>query len=292
MKKYFFHKLKKKLLVKKIEIEQQKILNWNENSQLNYGLNRIPRNQQIIVSMTTFSKRLSTIHICLKSLINQSVKADKIIVWLGPDVKKSELTDEMKELVKYGVTYEFVPLDLKPHKKYYYAMKNYPDAIIITVDDDSVYAEDTIESLLTTHEKYPNAVCARRVHYISVEKDKILPYTSWKLDCRDLKKPSYRLIPTGVGGVLYPPQLLSPNVLDVDKLQQLSLMTDDIWLKWMELLNRVPVVWAPCIATQPPVIQSAQEVALYKNNVSKNKNDECINNMMKEYPEVLDLLTK
>ena len=290
MKKFFLHKIHKRLLKGSVKKERERILQWNESSPLVYGLNRVPRSPQVIVSMTSFTKRFTTIHICLKSLLNQSVKADKIIVWLGPDVQKYDITKEMLALEEYGVEYKFVSLDLKPHKKYYYAMQQYPDAIIITVDDDVVYAKDTLESLLKTHQKYPKAVCARRVHYMAIKNGVILPYNDWKQECRDVKKPSYRLIPTGVGGVLYPPHLLDPQVFDLDKMQLLCLNADDIWLKWMELLKHVPVVWTPCLLPLPPVIDSAQEIALCKQNVNKRFNDEYISRMMREYPEVISLL--
>ena len=292
MKKYIFHKLYKRLLNISIKREQDRIHNWNDNSTLSYGLNRSPRETKVIVSMTSFAKRLSEIHICLKSLINQSVKADRLIVWLGPDVRETDITEEMHLLEQYGVEYVFVPLDLKPHKKYYYAMQQYPDAIIITVDDDVVYADDTIESLLKTHQKYPKAVCARRVHYMAVKDNCILPYNEWKQDCRDVKKTSYRLMPTGVGGVLYPPRLLSSEVLNLENIQSLCLNADDIWLKWMELLNHIPVVWTPCLMTLPLVIDSAQEIALFKSNVNQNFNDECISKLLEVYPEVIHILIK
>lgn len=290
MKKYLLHKIKKRILKHHIKREGERILLWNQKCPLAYGLNKQARDPKIILSMTSFPKRFPTLHVCLKSLLNQSVKADKIIVWLGPDVQETDITKEMRSLEQYGVEYVFVPLNLRPHKKYYYAMQQYPEAIIITVDDDVVYEEDTVQSLLQTHRKYPRAVCARRVHYMAVKDQRILPYNDWKQECRDIKRPSFRLIPTGVGGVLYPPHLLYQDIFDLEKIQALCLNADDIWLKWMGLLAGVPVVWTPCLMTLPPVIDSTQEIALFKYNVNQSSNDEYISRLMEAYPEVIHLL--
>ncbi len=292
MKKYLLHKLKKRILRPQIKRRGEQILRWNQETPLAYGLNTQERDTKIVLSLTSFPKRFATLHICLKSLLDQTVKADKIIVWLGPDVQESDITEEMRSLEQYGVEYVFVPLDLKPHKKYYYAMQKYSDAVIITVDDDVVYEADTVETLMETHRKYPRAVCARRVHYITMEDQQILPYNEWKLECRDVKTPSFRLIPTGVGGVLYPPHLLYQDIFDIEKIQALCLNADDIWLKWMELLADVPVVWTPCLMTLPPMIASAQEVALFKSNVNQNLNDECISRLLNAYPEVMKNLRR
>lgn len=50
--------------------------------------------------------------------------------------------------------------DIRSHKKFYYAMQEYPDDMIITIDDDVYYRSDTIELLYQTHLKYPQDVCA------------------------------------------------------------------------------------------------------------------------------------
>ena len=42
---------------------------------------------------------------------------------------------------KRGLTIRFCE-DLKAHKKYYYAFKEYPDDIVITVDDDVIYPQE------------------------------------------------------------------------------------------------------------------------------------------------------
>ena len=48
---------------------------------------------------------------------------------------------------------EFKDEDLRSHKKYYYTIKEYPDDIMITVDDDIFYRSDMIAKLMAYHKK-------------------------------------------------------------------------------------------------------------------------------------------
>lgn len=50
------------------------------------------------------------------------------------------------------------------------------------------------------------------------------------------------LLATGVGGILYPPHCMDNRLFDIEKIQQLCLYGDDIWLKAMQLLSGTPVV--------------------------------------------------
>lgn len=239
-----------------------------------YALNRQERKTRVIVSLTSYPGRFAHIHTALKSIMLQTVKPDKIIVWLDKDVGRDKLTPKMLELEQYGIEYRAMPEDLMPHKKYFHAMQEYPDDIIITVDDDLIYAKDVIESLLKTHERYPKAVCARRVHKITKKSNgEIAPYNDWLGEYCDCDTPSHTLVATGVGGVLYPPHCLYEKAFDEKLIMELSLKADDIWLKFMELLNGTYVVWVPCKIPMPDLIEKEQATSLKSENVTQNKND-------------------
>ncbi len=160
----------------------------------------------VIVSVTSYPKRFHALAFCVKSLLLQTVLPDRIIVYLGSDSLGAEIPQELLDYQRYGV--EIVmdeSMDLKPHKKYYYAMQQFPDAKVITVDDDLVYPPDMIETLLKASEQYPEEVCARRVHKITFDPvGNIKPYILWKKQYK-ARKPSRSLLATGGSGVLYPP---------------------------------------------------------------------------------------
>lgn len=249
-----------------------------------YALNRKPRERKVIVSLTSYPARFPWIHLTLKSIMLQTVKPDKIIVWLDENVVRTQFTKEMITLEKYGIEYRAVQGSLKPHKKYIHAMQKYPEDIIITVDDDVLYAPDTIQSLMDTHKKYPNAVCARRVHRIIRDQTgRLASYDEWQGEYMREREPSHELLATGVGGVLYTPRCLDNRAFDMELIQQLCLEADDIWLKVMELLVGTKVVWAPCRIPVPEEIKGSQKTNLRNVNVKNNKNDIYIHDVLRYF---------
>lgn len=250
-----------------------------EASNLVFGIN-----PNIVVSLTSFSARFEKLPLTLKSLLNQSVKPDKIIVWLDDNAK---ITYELQALQKYGITFRWKKEVIKPHKKYFYAMQEFSDSIIITVDDDLIYPPDLIKSLLKTWRKFPDCVCARRVHKITFDtQGRLNPYNDWILEYKKINEPSHELCATGVGGVLYPPHIFDEKVFNIDAINKFCLEADDIWLKWHELRLGVKVVWAKNSMVHPPVVLGSQSVALSKKNVQESKNDNFIENCQKEIFEL------
>lgn len=259
------------------------LINKVKKASLSKGINdKDVRTMKIIVSMTSYPKRFENIYWCLKSLLLQSVKPDRIILWLGSDTKESDLTDRMMSLTEYGVEYRFdTERDLKPHKKYFYAVQEFPEDIVITVDDDVVYPHNFIRSLINKHNEYPDAVCARRVHKIASERGQLKPYDTWEQECTSVKKPSKSLVAIGVGGILYPPHCLDKTVTNVELINELSLCADDLWLKTMEILKSTKVVWVPCFFVHPPALEIEQ--SLWQGNVDENRNDVTIKRLVKYF---------
>ena len=253
-----------------------------KKTKMEYGLNKSKREDHIVVSLTSFPKRFPYIGLCLKSLIAQTVKPDKIIVYLGSDSTPDMLTEEMIYFKKYGVEYRFDnELNLMPHKKYFYAMQEYKDSIVITADDDVIYPKNWLKTLYESYKHYPKAVSARRVHQIRFdEKGKMIPYDSWKDQCRSIKIPSKQLIATGNSGVLYPPNCFNADAFDVEAIMQLCLRTDDLWLKCMEIKNDIPVVWVKNWQVKPASIDAEDNARLQDENIFTGQNDQVLRLIM------------
>jgi hypothetical protein len=228
------------------------------------GLSAKKREVPVIVSLTSFPPRFQDMNLCLKSLLLQKVKPDKIIVYLGSDTSEKDITQDMRKMEQYGVEYRIDPkLNLKPHKKYYYAMQEYPNAIVVTADDDIIYPSSWLKKLLLTHEKYPNAVCGWRVHKIEFDKaGKMKPYVQWRSQYRGCGEPSMSITTTGCGGVLYPSGALDKRAFDSAAIERLCINADDLWVKCMEVLNRTPVVWVKNYQVTLPGTVKEQETAL------------------------------
>lgn len=251
-------------------------------SPLQYGINKSSiRDKKIIISLTSYPKRLPMIGLCIKSLLLQDMKADRILLWLGSDTNPEDIPADIEEYKKYGLEILYDPnKNMKSHKKYYYAMKEFLDSIVITVDDDLIYDKKLVSSLVDIHNKFPKAVCARRVHRIKLSNNgNILPYFSWEGECNCIRYPSHELFATTGAGTLFPPNSLPDVAFDTALVEKLCMNADDVWIKIMLLLNNVKVVWVPSYIQMPTTIKISQETSLQELNVGENLNDVYINNL-------------
>ena len=236
---------------------------------------------RVIVSLTSFPARFDTLDICIKSLFAQSVKPDKIVLYLGTECDDVPLPERLTELEKYGLEIKKGYADIRPHKKYLFAMQEYPEDIIITVDDDLMYDRNMINSLLESYKRNPNAVSARRVHRITSLNGDLEPYDKFDKCWTRTTEPSHMLLSTNGAGTLFPPHTLPDEAFDIDTIKKLCLDADDIWIKFMLIKKGVPVVWVKSRQSMPPEIPGTQKIALYYANTDRDNsnNDRCIQAM-------------
>lgn len=198
------------------------------------------------MTLTSYPARIRKTPAAIATLLQQTAKPDRIILWLAdedfPDRRLPSIYNKIKNC---GVEIKFRP-DLKVHLKWYYALKEYPEALVITVDDDIMYENDIVEQLYHSYIMYPNAVSALGVARIRFDNDgNILRYEDWIGGYKDREgKPSHQLFAKGVAGVLYPPHSLPNEAFNISKMKKLSPTADDVWLKFMEVMNGIPVVAA------------------------------------------------
>lgn len=254
-----------------------------------YGLNE---NSRIIVSLTTYPARISTVWITIASLLTQTMKPYKVILWLAeeqfPDHK---IPDSLEKMKQRGLEIRFCG-DLKPHKKYYYAMQEYPEHYIITADDDTFYPENHIERLWDGHEKYTGNIICQWSHQIGfTEQGEFQAYNEWIDNAED--NPSYLTLAVGCGGILYPPDSLPAEAFDEGKITTYALYTDDLWLKCMEILQGKKIV----NCNQTPLIYfnniKTMKSGLWTHNTGQSRNNDIVwKQLMELYPEVREKLLK
>ncbi len=264
----------------------RRITSWVTRKNFEYGLcAEGTRKYQVIVSLTTYPKRFDCIELCLKSLILQNEKPDRIIVYLGSDAVGLELPESMKQFKKFGVEFRYDKTDnLRSHKKYYYAMQEFPESVIVTADDDIIYPQNWLQSLLQSYEKYPNFISARRVHLMVRNADgKLKAYNHWIDQYRKEFNPSHSLIATGNAGILYPPHSIDIRAFDVESIKKLCFGADDIWMKCMAVLKGTKYVWVQNDEVALPEVGEVEETALSKTNVVEHKNDMYLKCVMNHY---------
>lgn len=115
--------------------------------------------EKVIVSLTSWTKRIHFTHHTIYSILEGSVKPDKIVLNLSKEEFEGiPLPDEISELSLNG-DIEIFWVDgpnTKAFKKLLPTVDRYPNDIIVTVDDDIYYPYQFLEFLLEDYRKDPS----------------------------------------------------------------------------------------------------------------------------------------
>lgn len=249
----------------------------------------------LIVSLTSYPKRMHIIHHVLYSLFNQTLLPDKIILYLSvqefPE-RNSSLPKTLLCFLKLGLEIKWVEENLRSYKKLIYALREFPNEILITADDDTLYPNTWLEKLYYAYKQQPSYIHAHRAHRIRFDElTHLLPYKQWT-PCISYTQttPSFLNFPTTGGGVLYPPKSLHGKVQDVATFMELCPHADDIWFWAMAVLygSKINVV-QDNFNTFNGFEHSGEP--LYKLNYTQNYNDIQLANIFAHFPQLKDKLT-
>lgn len=232
----------------------------------------------IIVTLTSHSHRIDSVYLSIESLMRQTLKADKIVLNLCADrFNQDNLPDTLKRQQDRGLEIYFVPRDLGPYTKYYYTLSRYPNALMVTVDDDVLYPIDMLSKLYQAYRLEPDLIHCHRAHEIKLTADgKLAPYKSWPKNGGP-SSACWSVFPTGVGGVMYFPGCFHNDVLNPDKFMQLAPKADDIWLKAMSIAKQVrckKIYDSRNWELRFPTIPDSQLVTLKRGNKDKKSGND------------------
>ena len=227
--------------------EEIKLFSEQEKSRfekiLPIKINRDNNYQAYTISLTSFPARISTLPFVIKSLVEQTYPPKQINLYLGRDEIPSRkwLSRELLVFEERGLNICFVNRTFHQYDKFLHGAELNKNIPYVIVDDDVIYPPSSMEELLKAHSKYPKAVIGNRCHLITFDmKGNIRPYKDWKRENR-LNKPSFKLMPTGAGGVLYPVGFLNDKtVLDVSEIMKRAPYADDVWLKACSWAKKIP----------------------------------------------------
>lgn len=264
-------------------------LNLNHNN-LRLDTPKQPKlNSELIVSLTSYGRRVNkTVYYTILSIINQTVKPSRIILWLDSNNWNSQnLPHKLKKLEKKGVEIKFTE-DTKSYKKLIPTLQLFPDAIIVTVDDDVIYSKHLLESLYKSYLLNQESVHCTRAS-ILVFKDKTpTSYKTWAAAKSNDLKDNEVMFPVGIGGILYPPHSLHSDVVDKELYTKYCPEADDIWFWRMAKLNGFShtfVKLSPNIYPFDAIYQALHRgSALTHSNVGRNKNDAQLKAVLEAYP--------
>lgn len=184
--------------------------------------------EDVVVSLTSYGRRINDVAPAIESIMQGSAKPNRIVLWLGKDMNKKELPIALQRQRERGLEVEYCK-DLGSYTKLLPSLKKFPQSTIITIDDDMIYSYDTVERLVREHKQYPNDIIANVVRKMKLRRNGRLASfrkSHCLTDCDDV---SFRNMLMGVGGVLYPPCCLDPEVTNEEVFTDLCKHADDAW---------------------------------------------------------------
>ncbi len=255
------------------------------------GVTQEKRNPRIVISLTTYPARINTVHKTISTLMTQTVKADEIVLWLANEqFPDKELPENLTELQQYGLSIKWCE-NIMSFKKLVPSLKEYPQDIIITADDDIFYPENYIETLYSAYLENPEYIHANRAFVIKKDKKGKYLIKARNYFYNDTYLPSYKNeIMTGYG-TLFPPNSLHKDVLNSDMFMKLMPTNDDCWFWGMAVKNNKKImVNKNGYKLKLMIDQTVQADALWKKNMltsSEGLNGKyAVNLLCETYPEI------
>jgi hypothetical protein len=234
-----------------------------------YGTN------ELIISLTTYNKRLYEVYLTIETIMQQTMKPNKIVLWLEDDLKSIPIPLALQKQEERGLEIKYCE-DTKSYNKLIPSLQQYPESIIVTIDDDVLYNFDILENLYNSYKNEPSRIHTLRMHRIKLRSpDRLEQYSKWNWNYENFDVSPLNF-PTGIGGVLYPPHCFNQEVLNKNVFMNICKYADDIWFKAMSLLNGVISQKAYTHNKNGKnylINDNVQDITLAKYNNDKSMND-------------------
>lgn len=229
----------------------------------------------LIVSLTSYGARLSAVGPVIQSLLRQNVAPDRVVLWLS----EADHRAMPESLAQSGAEIRICE-DLRSYTKIVPSLQAWPDAYIVTADDDVHYGPNWLGELVTAA-KAGARVAGHRCHRVTLTGGLPRPYDEWQHNIASPQTDALNF-PTGVGGVLYAPGVFHPDVTDAALFRELAPSADDVWLYWMHRLNgsRPAKIGGRFRIIEWPGTQVSN---LRSENLQGRGNDRALQNMLAAY---------
>ena len=229
-------------LLGKIRIAAKNGAQFEYHPAKNSGLAAEKRSPQLIVSLTSFPGRIGSVDRTVNTLLQQTLKPDRLVLYLAGSQfpgGTADLPESLLELQGYGLEIRWCD-DLRSYKKLVPALRDFPEDIIVTADDDIYYQSDWLESLYRSFLRDPDCIHTRRACFLKYYNNGLVDIYAHYANGRCI--PYYGNQLMGGAGTLYPPHSLHEDVFDTGQIKTLIPTYDDIYFWAMAVINGKKIV--------------------------------------------------
>ena len=246
---------------------------------------------EVVVSMATHADRFYEAYMAIESIMQQTIKPNRIILNVAKEEFEGKpIPPALRMQQKRGLEINYCE-DYWSFKKIIPTLRRFPEAIIITVDDDCLYNPDLLENMIICYKQDPKAIWGNRIHEITFnDKHEVKSYMDWNWRIANTDATSINYFITSVGGVLYPPHSLYKDVERDDIFMSICKTNDDIWCYVMAVLEGTPIKKVHThsnFGEDYIFVEDVKDSALNKINTANGahfcKNDEIIKRVFERY---------
>lgn len=217
-----------------------------------------------IVSLTSYPPRFVNLAKVLHELNKQSLFPELLILNIAHGDIDLLPVEVRKIALNFPIEIRSVD-DLGPGTKLIPTLITHADKVVITIDDDILYPPALFEKLMQESAHDPGSIIGARGHIPRFQENEPIPYLSWKFLVSNSDRGVF--MPTGVGGVLYPPNSLHPDVIDFNLYKEMSYTTDDIWY-WVHAIRNLTTVKKSKFEYELAPVSGFKNVTLESGNMS------------------------
>lgn len=195
-----------------------------------------------IISMTSLPNRLEHIREVLESINNQTIGPQKTIMYICKDDFNNKIPPILTEMMEIFPWFKvkLINENYKVATKLLPALKDFPNDIIINLDDDIYYDNRLIERLLETYLSNTNSIVtvAARVVLFDSKNGLVTRFkeNGGTIKISDKSLTGYQYSFLSGHGTLYPPHIFdNTNVMDFDMMCKMCPTDDELWF-WANAL--------------------------------------------------------
>ena len=137
------------------------------------------KQKKVIVSLTSFPAAIPYAAGAIKSILAGNTLPDKVVLYLTfSQFEDGKIPLELMTLENNNPLFEIrnYDEDIRSYRKLVPALKDFPNDIIVTIDDDVWYHKNMLRDLLHMHKQVPDVILANRAKKIKLN----APYRQWK----------------------------------------------------------------------------------------------------------------
>lgn len=194
-----------------------------------FGSGPVVGDAPLVVSLTSYGPRIADCDLAIESIARSPQLPRRFILWISDADFSIADHPRLARLERRGLEIQRCP-DYGPYKKSYpYAAEAADDGLpLLTADDDVIYPAAWLSTLLRAHRQQPEHLTGLRGHAVTFAGTGFASYLDWPP--ASTATASFRVLLTGVGGIVYPGALLGALRDRGEAFLRDCPMADDLWV--------------------------------------------------------------